>query len=199
MLRISLSRDELHRLNEKLTVKSQSILQDVTELKNLTLNIIRNGVDKIAPDDAANTVDMPLKRVVRAAGGVISRPGTNGDTEVLLIYRIRQQGDWTFPKGKLEAGEAHDMCALREVLEETGLLCALDEELPSVSYRDGKGQLKIVRYWAMRILSGVARPCNEVAAVRWFSIEAALTQLTYTHDRELLAAFANLLSAGYGG
>ena len=135
---------------------------------------------------------MTPKRLVRAAGGVISRQGIDGDREVLLIYRLRQHSDWTFPKGKLEAGETDEICALREVREETGLHCELDQELPSVSYIDGKGHLKLVRYWAMSVLEGTATACNEVEAVRWLSIDSALALLTYTHDRELLAAFRQL-------
>ena len=138
---------------------------------------------------------MSLKGMVQAAGEVISSGGANGDIHVLLIHRARGRCDWTFPKGKLEAGETHERCALREVLEETGLICALTEELPSVSYRDRKGQMKLVRYWAMRVLKGVAAPCNEVKAVRWLDIESALALLTYARDRELLAAFANLSKA----
>src|SRR5580658_961604 len=116
---------------------------------------------------------MALKRIVRAAGGVVSSCGTNGEAQVLLIYRARERRDWTFPKGKLEAGETYEMCALREVREETGLLCVLTGELPSVSYRDRKGQMKLVRYWAMRVLKRVATPCSEVEAVRWLDIESA--------------------------
>jgi len=141
---------------------------------------------------------MALGRTVRAAGGIIVRRGRSGKTEVLLIYRERQQSDWSFPKGKVEAGETDEMCALREVREETGLTCALEEELPSVSYRDRKGRMKIVRYWQMRVLRGRPSPCNEVQAVQWLGVKSALEQLTYARDRDLLAAFLNLggLSSG---
>jgi 8-oxo-dGTP diphosphatase len=160
-------------------------------LQKLGLSIRADAIDTIAPDGAGNPVVlMALKTLVRAAGGVISRRGKDGETEVLLIYRTRQS-DWTFPKGKLEAGETFEKCALREVREETGLVCMLHEELPSVSYHDRKRQLKLVRYWAMTVLRGTARACNEVEAVRWFSVGGALTQLTYRFDQELLTAFSS--------
>ena len=141
--------------------------------------------------DGAYKVGKRLNGLIQAAGGVISRRRGSGSIEVLLIYRDRQ-GNWTFPKGKLEAGETHEICALREVYEETGLICALGPELPSVSYVDRKGQMKTVRYWAMKVLKGEATPCNEVSEVRWLSIESAHATLTYDRDRELLAAFAGL-------
>jgi ADP-ribose pyrophosphatase YjhB (NUDIX family) len=110
----------------------------------------------------------------------------------LLIYRNPQRGNWTFPKGKLEAGETHEVCALCEVFEETGLICELGIELPSVAYPERKRQMKVIRYWAMKVLKGEARPCNEVSEVRWLTIESAHAKLTYDHDRDLLAAFVRL-------
>jgi len=136
---------------------------------------------------------MALNGMVRAAGGVISRRNERGEIEVLLIHRGEQR-DWSFPKGKLEPGETEEGCALREVEEETGLRCALTEELPPVSYHDRRGRAKTVRYWAMTVRKGDAEPHNEVDAVRWLAIPAASSLLTYPRDRELLAAFAALSS-----
>jgi 8-oxo-dGTP diphosphatase len=132
---------------------------------------------------------MALNGIVRAAGGVISRRNTRGEIEVLLIYRARQR-DWSFPKGKREPGETDEACAIREVREETNLRCALASELPYVSYHDRRGRAKVIRYWAMTVAHGEAEPCNEVDAIRWLGIDAALSLLTYPRDRELLAAFA---------
>ena len=60
---------------------------------------------------------------IRAAGGVVWQRvnGTNGDpaVEIALIHRPRYD-DWSFPKGKLSAGETEVEGAVREVLEETG-------------------------------------------------------------------------------
>jgi 8-oxo-dGTP diphosphatase len=126
--------------------------------------------------------------IVHAAGGVISRQKRDGRVEVLLIHRPHRE-DWTFPKGKLESGETHERCALREVEEETGLRCALGLELASTSHTDGKGRLKLVRYWMMYPVGGVAGPRNEVDAVQWVPIERAGSILTYTRDRELLKTF----------
>ena len=149
-------------------------------------------VDEMNTRDAALNTGKEWNELIQAAGGVISRPRIDVSGEVLLIYRSRQQGNWTFPKGKVEAGETHEVCALREVLEETGLTCELGIELPSVLYLDRKGRMKLIRYWAMKVLNGEATPCNEVSAVRWLTIEAAHAQLTYDRDRELLDAFVRL-------
>src|SRR5262245_35327628 len=99
--------------------------------------------------------------VVKAAGGLISRRNERGEVEVLLVYRAGGQSDWSFPKGKLEPGEAHEGCALREVREETNLRCALTEELPAVAYHDRRGRAGVVRSWEVPGGSGKARQRKE--------------------------------------
>jgi 8-oxo-dGTP pyrophosphatase MutT (NUDIX family) len=129
------------------------------------------------------------ERVVQAAGGVIAKRTPRGGMQVLLVHRPHRE-DWTFPKGKLEADESHEGCALREVEEETGLRCRLGAELPASSYTNGNGRPKVVRYWIMEPGNGRAEPRNEVDAVRWVSLEEAAALLTYPRDREVLTAFA---------
>src|SRR5439155_13944430 len=90
------------------------------------------GVER--PDDRRRPPAQParpraMREIVRAAGGVIARRDQRGEIEVLLIHRPHRQ-DWSFPKGKVDAGETDEACALREVEEETGLRCTLGSELP---------------------------------------------------------------------
>ncbi|RQO31371.1 NUDIX hydrolase [Taibaiella sp. KBW10] len=51
---------------------------------------------------------------ITAGGGVVRNP----EGDVLMIYR---RGKWDLPKGKLDEGEEIKDCAIREVIEETGL------------------------------------------------------------------------------
>jgi 8-oxo-dGTP diphosphatase len=122
--------------------------------------------------------------LVRAAGGVVVRAGSDGP-EVLLVHRPAYD-DWTFPKGKLERGESEEQCALREVEEETGLHCTLGRELESTTYRDSKGRRKRVRYWAMEVVSGELGFDNETDDARWLSIDDAVALLSYGRDTALL-------------
>ena len=55
-----------------------------------------------------------MKTIIAAGGLVYNERG-----ELLMIYR---RGKWDLPKGKLDEGETIEMCAVREVKEETGLL-----------------------------------------------------------------------------
>jgi len=126
--------------------------------------------------------------VVRAAGGLVIRHGGE-EAEVLLVHRPAYD-DWSFPKGKANAGETDEACALREVEEETGLSCAIVRPLREVSYRDAKGRPKTVRYFAMRPLDGTFEPHEEIDAARWLRIDEALSLLSYGRDRALLRELA---------
>ena len=123
---------------------------------------------------------------MEAAGGVVVRDGADG-AEVLLVHRAAY-GDWTIPKGKLEPGESHEECAVREVEEETGLLCVLGRELPTTTYKDAKGRRKRVRYWVMEVVGGSLRFDYEVDDARWLPPDDAVALLTYGRDGGVLAA-----------
>jgi 8-oxo-dGTP diphosphatase len=119
---------------------------------------------------------------VRAAGGLVVRGGL-----VLLVHRPKYD-DWTFPKGKAEPGESDETCAVREVEEETGLHCKLEEELPQTRYVDSKGRPKRVRWWRMQPMSGTFTPTDEIDELRWLHPDEASSLLSYERDRALLDA-----------
>ena len=119
--------------------------------------------------------------LVRAAGGLVLRDG-----EVLLVHRPRYN-DWTFPKGKCDVDEADDACALREVHEETGLVCRIADQAGTTEYVDSKGRPKRVRWWLMEPLEGDFTPNDEVDEVRWAEPADAATLLSYGRDLALLA------------
>ena len=127
------------------------------------------------------------ERVVRAAGGLVTRRDHTGVVEIVLVHRPAYD-DWAFPKGKLDPGETEREAALREVQEETGLLCRLEREIGISSYRDARGRPKTVRYWEMAPVRGVLAPANEVDDPR-FALADVPAALTYPRDRDLLAQF----------
>ena len=106
---------------------------------------------------------------------------------MVLVHRPRY-GDWSLPKGKVRPGETVDGAAVREVEEETGLVCRLVRPAGEVTYRDRKGRTKRVWYWLMEGRGGRFAPSAEVDAMRWVTVPEALHLLTYPHDRELLGA-----------
>jgi 8-oxo-dGTP diphosphatase len=119
---------------------------------------------------------------VEAAGGVV----LDDEGRVVVVHRPRYD-DWSLPKGKLDAGESFEEAALREVEEETGLRCALGEELDPVHYLDNKGRPKVVRYWLMHVEDDPGFVANdEVDELRWLTPGQAAELLSYPHDAELV-------------
>ena len=122
---------------------------------------------------------------VVAAGAVVWRPRR----EVLLVHRPRYD-DWSFPKGKLDAGEDAAVAAVREVREETGLSIRLTRPLPTTRYPNG-ARKKRVHYWVGRVEGSddvrgyVAN--DEIDEVVWLPYDEALDRLSYEHDRDILA------------
>ncbi len=111
---------------------------------------------------------------------------TSGQLEIALVHRPVQH-DWSFPKGKLEAGETLDIAALREVREETGMTCDLLRFIGHTEYVDRKGRPKTVAYWIMAATGGSFSPNEEVDELRWLRLDEAARLLSYPRDRELVA------------
>jgi 8-oxo-dGTP diphosphatase len=122
---------------------------------------------------------------VRAAGGVVGRTRRSGLVEVAVIHR-RASGDWTLPKGKLNAGETPEQAALREVKEETGLRCELLRALGCTDYLDSRGRRKVSCYWLMQRLAGRFQPSEEVDELRWLPFGRAVALLASERDRAVL-------------
>jgi 8-oxo-(d)GTP phosphatase len=125
---------------------------------------------------------------ILAGGAVVTREDPVRGTEVLIIHRTRYN-DWTLPKGKLDAGESLPACAVREVLEETGVTIRLGVPLDTVRYDTANG-VKQVEYWGGTVLDTAPRPPDdEVDVVSWLPVRAALSRLTYAHDHFLVQQY----------
>ena len=132
------------------------------------------------------TAELPSPTdVVQAAGGLVVRR-QDGLLEIVVVHRPVHQ-DWSFPKGKLEAGETFEMAALREVRGRDG------HDLPPpplhrphrVRRPEGSAQGGgLLDHGGRR---GVLRPNEEVDELRWLSLEEATRLLSYPRDRELVA------------
>lgn len=125
--------------------------------------------------------------LVRSAGGVVL-----WQQEVLLIRVSDMKGRpvWSFPKGRLDAGETPAQAALREVLEETGWRCRIDEDLTTTEYwfqREGRRFRKTVVWFKMAPLERAGVPDGEVDEVQWVERLEALRRLTYASDAALLS------------
>jgi 8-oxo-dGTP diphosphatase len=139
------------------------------------------------PQAAGSAID-PAGAQVRAAGGVVWRPGPAGP-EVVVVHRPHR-GDWSLPKGKIDPGESLEQTARREVEEETGYRCTLGPALGVWTYRDHKQRPKAVWYWAMEATGGAPALNDEVDDIRWLDLDSAARRVDYDTDRAVLRRFA---------
>jgi 8-oxo-dGTP pyrophosphatase MutT (NUDIX family) len=123
---------------------------------------------------------------------VLWRP-KDGGLEIVLVHRPNY-GDWSLPKGKAEPGETDEQTALREVEEETGLVGRLGPELPGTSYRDRFGRPKVVRYWAMPVVSGQLTAQHEVDEACWLPLDVARGMLSYDRDQPVVDALPDAVA-----
>jgi 8-oxo-dGTP pyrophosphatase MutT (NUDIX family) len=152
------------------------------------------GVDLHLWEEVEAAIEMTAdeRDVVRAAGGVVYRYTDAGEVEIAVIHRPAYD-DWSLPKGKLKPGERLEAAALREVEEETGLVCMIARSLGIIEYIDRRGREKVVWYWLMRSIGGAFKATEEVDGMTWLKFEEAAQKLSYDHDQELLRR-ANLVT-----
>lgn len=130
---------------------------------------------------------------VLAAGAVIWRRKSDESVEVLLVERTKHQ-DISIPKGKLDPGESLPECAVREMLEETGIEVTLGAPLGTTEYRLPNGSDKVVRYWQAEakkkaIKRSVFKPNSEIKALYWLPLSKAKKRCSYIHDVRMLERF----------
>lgn len=135
---------------------------------------------------ATKILEVTDVNVIKAAGGVVCREGSSGETEIVVVHRPAYD-DWTLPKGKVDPDETPEECALREVKEETGFRCELLRPLGCTAYVDRRGRNKVACYWVMEVLGGRFRPGGEVDRMVWLSLADAVKRLTYERDKALIA------------
>jgi ADP-ribose pyrophosphatase YjhB (NUDIX family) len=128
-----------------------------------------------------------------SAGGIVFRK-LDDHIEVALIARTspRRRIIWALPKGWVEPGETIPDAALREIREETGLTGRLVEPLGQIEYsfyspEDSARIQKTVHFFLVEFLSGdTADHDHEVDEARWWPLDAALAQMTYQSERQLM-------------
>lgn len=120
-----------------------------------------------------------------SAGGIVF----NNNGQVLLT-KHSQNKHWSFPKGLIDSGQTAQQAALREVKEEGGIAAEILDKVGYSKYVytfNGEKIFKIVTYFLMKYLSGDIKDHDfEVEEAGWYTPEAALKQLTFAQDKELL-------------
>lgn len=129
--------------------------------------------------------------VIEAAGGIIQ----NKEKQLLFIFR---RGRWDMPKGKMEKKELPEICAEREIEEETGVKNLTLKKKVGDTYHIydefGKHMLKI-SHWYYFISSGkqtlLPQAEEDITDIRWFATRDIKKPIanTYATIKDVLKVF----------
>jgi len=110
------------------------------------------------------------------------------DGKVLMIQRATELGYglWGLPGGYVDRGEVVEEAAVRETLEETGLLVDVERLVGLFSEADNT---VIVAAFAARESGGSLKPGPETLDARFFLLDQ-LPELAFPRDTEILARWA---------
>lgn len=109
------------------------------------------------------------------------------DNRVLLVRRANdpERGLWTLPAGFVDAGEDPAQTAVRECLEETGLVIAIQGLLDIIPGQEHPRGAHFVIFYRGQIISGRPLPGDDVDAVGFFD-RNALPPLAFRTTRVVL-------------
>jgi 8-oxo-dGTP pyrophosphatase MutT (NUDIX family) len=131
------------------------------------------------------------KRKVRtehSSGGAVIQ-FRDGVPYVAMIA-TRRGTRWGLPKGAVAGGETSQQAALREVLEETGLIADISRLLDTIEYffRAGDSLIrKRVDFYLMVYVGGTLTPqLSEVDDAQWFPLSEAVERASFDSERKLL-------------
>jgi 8-oxo-dGTP pyrophosphatase MutT (NUDIX family) len=119
-----------------------------------------------------------------AAGGIIVNP----NKEILWIFR---RGFWDLPKGKLDPNETIEACALREVMEETGVSnLVLGDLILTTTHRYHdiyfNSEVEKTTYWYKmttdQLQDGIPQTEEDIEAIAWVKKEDIAPYLAKTYE-----------------
>ena len=127
-----------------------------------------------------------------SAGGFVL--AADGSRNVALIGRETRSGrlEWCVPKGHPEGDESIEAAAVREVAEETGLICEILAPLGVIDYKfqaGGKLSHKTVHHFLMQQIGGELTiendPDQEAVDVKWVALEELSGILAHENERRM--------------
>jgi 8-oxo-dGTP pyrophosphatase MutT (NUDIX family) len=126
--------------------------------------------------------------------GIIPLYKKEGKWEVFLINQIGRRGDtfWTFPKGHPEPRETPKETALRELLEETGMvpkeILAHEPLIQTYEFVHEDVLVQKQSFYFLGLIEDkhFAVQASEVTEAGWFSFDDAIAKLTHAQAKEML-------------
>ena len=117
------------------------------------------------------------------AGGIVYQLNS-GNKLYLLTTATNNQSQWVLPKGHLEAEETPEFTAIREVIEEAGILAMPLRIVGHQSYKKENEDV-VAQYYLMKYINKVSSPL-ENRLIKWLPLPDAIELLTFNDAKELM-------------
>lgn len=183
---------------QKLSLKDDVIFNDNEDDIDFPL-LVENLEDKKKSAAVVTGTDIAVLEkkflssfeVIEAAGGIVQ----NEQKDILFIFR---RGKWDLPKGKMETGESPEICAEREIEEETGVTdLSLKRKIGDTYHiylENSKTILKISRwfYFTCHTKQDLRpQPEEDITEVKWIKTRLIKEPMlnTYKTIRDIMSAF----------
>ncbi len=107
---------------------------------------------------------------------------------VLIIRRGKppRMGDWSIPGGRLEWNEKVRACALRELMEETGIKAELLGLVDVLDGLFGEGRHYVLIDYAARWLEGEPVAGDDAAEARFVPVEQAIAMVQWGTTKQVI-------------
>jgi len=108
--------------------------------------------------------------------------------EVLIIQRGKapRLGDWSIPGGRLEWDEAVRACALRELMEETGVRAELLGLVDVLDGFFGEGKHYVLIDYAARWIEGEPVAGDDAADARFVPVAEAIAMVQWETTKQVI-------------
>ena len=126
---------------------------------------------------------------IKQAGAIAVR-SAGSRTEVFIVRAKKNPTDWIFPKGHIEPGEDAPTAAVRELLEEGGVIGRVADWIGTSAFTLGVKEIEVSYYLVHYQRDGVAAEAREN---RWLPFQAARELLTFDDHRDLLSKVERLM------
>ncbi len=117
------------------------------------------------------------------AGGVVFKI-EGGKIKFLLVTSSKDEKRWVLPKGHIEKNETAEFAAIREVVEEAGIL-AQPRQILGVEQYQRLNEKIVVRYYLMQYIKEAALT-REPRKMAWLTKEEAIKQISCADTRRIL-------------
>ena len=171
-------------INQQPSFSVEAILKAINKNKKEVIILVAD-IEKAKGDFFKNFT------CIEAAGGIVQ----NKNKELLFIFR---RGKWDLPKGKLEENETIEICAAREIEEETGVTNLILKHKIGETYHiyeENKTMILKTSHWFYFISNGQqhtkAQTEEDISEVKWVQTRNIKEPManTYQNIKDILSVF----------